>query len=113
MKTCDRSQNNLSYAELQDAWPLLMPSERLESFRLLAQADADEFFLSLNTRHQAELPLTLPVGARCLWMRLLTPDAAADVIQEVPQEARSGLLALLDKVSPTCHRATDANDGAD
>jgi hypothetical protein len=41
-------QNDLYYAELQDAWPLLVPSERLEAFRLLAQADADDFFLSLS-----------------------------------------------------------------
>ena len=33
--------SDLSYAEIQDAWPLLLPSERLEGFRLLAQADAD------------------------------------------------------------------------
>ena len=94
-------QSELSYEELQDAWPLLVPSERLEAFRLLAQADADDFFLSLNARDQAELLLTLPVGERRLWMRLLAPDDAADVIQEAPQEARPGLLALLDEVSRT------------
>jgi magnesium transporter len=92
-------QNDLSYAELQDAWPLLVPSERLEAFRLLAQADADDFFLSLNARDQVELLFALPEKERRLWMRLLAPDDAADVIQEVPQEARPGLLALLDEVS--------------
>jgi magnesium transporter len=92
-------QNDLSYVELQDAWPLLVPSERLEAFRLLAQADADDFFLSLNARDQVELLFALPEGERRLWMRLLAPDDAADVIQEVPQEARPGLLALLDQVS--------------
>jgi magnesium transporter len=92
-------QNDLSYVELQDAWPLLVPGERLEAFRLLAQADADDFFLSLSARDQVELLFALPERERRLWMRLLAPDDAADVIQEVPQEARPGLLALLDEVS--------------
>jgi magnesium transporter len=38
----------------------------------------------------------LPPGERRLWMRLLAPDDAADVIQEAPQEERESLLALLD-----------------
>ena len=81
-------QSDLSYAEIQDAWPLLVPSERLEAFRLFAQADADDFFLSLNARDQAELLLTLPVGERRLWIRLLAPDDTADVIQEAPRKSR-------------------------
>lgn len=64
-------QNELSQAELQDAWPLLLPGNQLEDFRLLAQADADDFFLSLNARNQAELLLALPEGERRLWLRLL------------------------------------------
>jgi magnesium transporter len=94
-------QTELSYEDLLAAWPLLLPRERLEAFRLLAQADADDFFLSLNARDQAELLLTLPVGERRLWMRLLAPDDAADVIQAAPQEARPGLLALLDDATRT------------
>ena len=94
-------QNELSQTELQDAWPLLSPSEQLEGFRLLAPADADDFFLSLNARDQAELLLTLPLGERRLWMRLLAPDDAADVIQEAPQEERARLLVLLDNATRT------------
>jgi magnesium transporter len=94
-------QSDLSYAEIQEAWPLLVPSKRLEGFRLLAQADADDFFLSLNTRDQAELLLTLPVGERRLWIRLLAPDDVADVIQAAPQEEHAGLLALLDDTTRT------------
>jgi magnesium transporter len=93
--------NDLSYTELQDAWPLLSPSERLEGFRLVASADADDFFLSLDARDQAELLLTLPVGERRLWMRLLAPDDAADVIQELPLEEREIFLALLDDTTRT------------
>jgi magnesium transporter len=94
-------QNDLSYAELLEAWPLLSPDERLEGFKLLAQADADDFFLSLNARDQAELLLALPEGERRLWMRLLAPDDAVDVIQAAPQEAHTGLLVLLDDTTRT------------
>src|SRR5215510_4168707 len=94
-------QSDVSYAEIQDAWPLLLPSERLEGFKLLAQADADDFFLSLNARDQAELLLALPEGERRLWMRLLAPDDAVDVIQAAPQEAHAGLLVLLDDTTRT------------
>src|SRR6266508_325355 len=89
-------QNELSQTELQDAWPLLLPGDRLEGFKLLAQADADDFFLSLNARDQAGLLLALPEGERRLWMRLLAPDDAADVIQEAPLDERDSMLALLD-----------------
>lgn len=91
--------NKLSYEELQDAWPLLLTEDRLEGFKLLAQADADDFFLSLSARDQAALLLTLPAGERRLWLRSLAPDDAADVIQEVSQEERAELLALLDEVA--------------
>ncbi len=88
--------NELSQTELQDAWPLLLPSDRLAGFKLLAQAGADDFFLGLNAREQAEMLLALPRGERRLWMRLLAPDDAADVIQAAPQAEHDGLLTLLD-----------------
>jgi magnesium transporter len=94
-------QNELSYEELQEAWPLLLPDDRLEGFRLLARTDAEDFFLSLNARDQAELLLALPERERRLWLRLLAPDDAADVIQEVPQVERAGLLVLLDDTTRT------------
>ncbi|MBI3800040.1 MAG: magnesium transporter [Deltaproteobacteria bacterium] len=94
-------QNELSQTELQDAWPLLLSSDRLEGFKLLAQAEADDFFLSLKARDQAELLLVFPEGERRLWMRLLAPDDAADVIQEAPPAEHAGLLALLDDTTRT------------
>jgi magnesium transporter len=97
----NNTQTELSYEELQEAWPLLSPDDRLAGFKLLVQADADDFFLSLNARDQAELLLALPVGERRLWMRLLAPDDAADVIQEAPHAERAGLLALLDNATRT------------
>jgi magnesium transporter len=93
------STERLSPAELREAWPLLLPEDRLEAFRSLDQAVADDFFLSLSAANQASFIRALPEGERRLWMRLLAPDDAADVIQKVPNEDREALLALLDDVS--------------
>lgn len=90
------SEKNLTSAELYEAWPALSMAERVEGFESLPRHDADDFFLQLSTRDRALLVLVLPQGERRLWMRLLTPDDAADVIQEVPAEERDGLLGLLD-----------------
>jgi magnesium transporter len=87
--------------ELQDSWSLLSSDERLVGFKLLAPADADDFFLSLNAREQVELLFSLPEGERRLWFRLLAPDDAADVIQEAQPEERHRLLALLDEKTRT------------
>ncbi len=82
--------------ELYDAWPALSLDERVEGFEFLQRDQADDFFLQLSARDRAHLVLALPPGERRLWMRLLAPDDAADVIQEAPAEEREGLLALLD-----------------
>jgi magnesium transporter len=85
--------------ELYDAWPALSAEERVEAFELLQRDDADEFFLQLSARDRAELLLSLPVGERRLWMRLLAPDDAADVVQEAPPEDRESILSLLDNLT--------------
>jgi len=97
----NNAQTTLSDEELRATWPFLSPDERLEGFRLLAAADADDFFLGLTTRDQATLLLSLPNGERRLWARVLAPDDAADVIQEAPPEERDSLLALLDDTTRT------------
>ena len=83
-------------SELYEAWPTLSLEERVEGFEYLKRHDADDFFLQLSARDRAELLLALPFGERRLWMRLLAPDDAADVIQEAPLEERESLLSLLD-----------------
>jgi magnesium transporter len=83
-------------SELYEAWPVLSMEERVEGFEFLKPGDADDFFLQLSARDRAQLILALPAGERRLWMRLLAPDDAADVIQEGPPEERESLLALLD-----------------
>ncbi len=91
-KTCTSS-------ELYDAWPLLSMEERIEGFEVLQRDDADNFFLQLSARDRMQLLLALPIGERRLWIRLLAPDDAADVIQEAPAEERDNLLSLLDNSS--------------
>src|SRR4030067_343175 len=88
-------------ADLREAWRLLPPEDRVEGFRALARGDAEDFFLDLSSREQAELESLLPPGERRLWMRLLPPDDAADLIQEADEEERPALLDLLDDVTRT------------
>jgi NitT/TauT family transport system ATP-binding protein len=92
-KTAEKS---FALTELYEAWPVLSIQERVEGFKLLQQDDAEEFFLHLNVRDKAQLILALSLGERRLWMRLLAPDEALDVIQEAPEQEREGLLSLLD-----------------
>src|SRR5947209_989995 len=84
---------------LLETWDSLSEEERFEAFEQIPRAQADDFFLALNPRDQASLILALPEGERRIWMRLLAPDDATDVIQEAPEEDRPGLLSLLDETN--------------
>ena len=90
------ADRNFTPSELYEAWPVLSMEERVEGFEFLTRDDADGFFLQLSARDRAQLILALPPGERRLWMRLLAPDDAADLIQEAPAEERESLLTLLD-----------------
>jgi magnesium transporter len=68
----------------------------MASFRLLPLADAQEFYRELSTRHQYEIISFLPEREQTVWMRLLAPDDAADLLQEAPEQDRPRLLQLLD-----------------
>jgi len=81
---------------LIEHWPALSHSERLERFLSLPRTEADDLFLGVNARDQAELVLSLPEGERRVWMRLLAPDDAADVVQASPAQHRAALLDMLD-----------------
>lgn len=89
----------LSLEELADAWPLLLDEERIELFKELPRADAEEFFFALESRDQAHLLASLPPPEQRSWIRLLPPDDVADLIQEIPPEERDQYLALLDDVT--------------
>jgi magnesium transporter len=90
------SDSDITAAELQDAWPLLSPAERVEAFQLMARAECDAFFLGLATIEQGNILRAMSSGERRLWFRLLAPDDAADVIQDVPARDRIAWLELLD-----------------
>jgi magnesium transporter len=85
--------------ELRAAWPVLSPDERVAGFELLDREQAVEFFLERTERGQAQIIQWLPAGEKRLWLRLLPPDDAADLLQEVPPEERAGLIELLDPVA--------------
>jgi magnesium transporter len=85
-----------SVETLREAWPVLGPDERVEMFAELTRDEAEEFFLTLTARAQAIIIRSCPLGERRLWMRLLPPDDAADVLQEVEVEEREEWLGLLD-----------------
>jgi magnesium transporter len=89
----------LSADDLREGWVLFAPEDRLFGFAQLPRAEADDFFLSLSAREQAELLLALPREDRRSWMRLLPPDDAADLVQAAPHEERDGLLGLLDEAT--------------
>jgi magnesium transporter len=69
---------------------------RARVFKRLERTIAEDFFLALSSRGQAGLILELPEAERRSWLRLLAPDDAADVLQEVPKASREDLLMLLD-----------------
>jgi magnesium transporter len=82
--------------ELLDLWPSLRPLQRLSRFQSLPREQMDNFFLALDARAQSGLLLSLPEGERRLYMRLIAPDDAADLIQESHKSQRQYLLDLLD-----------------
>ena len=88
----------LSEDELRDAWPALSVEERSEGLRLLPRLAAEDLFFGLLPREQAALLRELPDSERRTWMRVLAPDDAADLLQEVGNPAeREKLLGLLDE----------------
>src|SRR5512146_2309944 len=88
--------DQLGSDELRDAWPLLDLDERGDGLRVLPREDAEEFFIQLSPRDQADLLLHFRAGQRRQWMRMLEPDDVADVIQQGGEANRQTLLALLD-----------------
>jgi magnesium transporter len=87
----------LSAEDLRAAWNLLVHEDRIDSFRALDRTEAEDFFLELSARDQAELLFSLPPAERRSWLRLLPMDDAADLIQEAGPGHREELLQLLDE----------------
>jgi len=68
----------------------------LAQFRQLHTGEKANFFLELSAHDQCFLLLGLPEEQRHVWIRVLPPDDAADVIQEAGPNLRDELLGLLD-----------------
>ena len=83
-------------ADLRDAWAVLDAEARVEGFRYLTTAEAEEFFYELGALDRAQLVLNLPAIEQRWWLRGLAPDDVADLVQATPHEERGKLLALLD-----------------
>lgn len=99
-----QTQEQLTAPDLVGIWPILSADERLEGFRLLDPAEAEDFFLTRAALGQSQILLGLAPGERRRWLRMLAPDDAADVLQIVPHEQHAELLALLDE--PVRHEVT-------
>ena len=89
-------ESNLTTDELSEAWHVLSIDERIAGFKSLDPVDADDFFHGLDAPGQADLVQVMREGERRLWMRLLAPDDAADVIQSATEDIRPELLAALE-----------------
>lgn len=85
--------------QLLASWPALSKRRRSEAFQQLPRESADDFFLNLAARDQSELLLALPEGERRIWVRILAPDDAADLIQFAGSANRAYLLELLDSIT--------------
>ncbi|MEB2285713.1 MAG: magnesium transporter [Polyangiaceae bacterium UTPRO1] len=88
--------DTITHDDLVEAWPLLDTTERLQAVALLPRPEAEDLFLTLPTRDQAELVVNMEPAERRMWLRLLAPDDVADLLQEAPAEDRAALLGLLD-----------------
>jgi len=84
---------------LLDTWEDLDGPEQVAAFAALPRGEADDFFLALDARHQLELLRALPPGECRIWLRLLAPDDAADVIQVAKEGEREQLLSELDETT--------------
>lgn len=81
---------------IHDEWSQLNKDKRKNKFNSLNRTDAEELFLNLNASDQCELIGDLSNLEIRSWLRLLAPDDAADLIQEVSVDRKDELLSLLD-----------------
>ena len=81
---------------IHDEWSQLSKEKRKNKFNNLSRTDSEELFLNLNSSDQFELIEEMSNLEIRSWLRLLAPDDAADLIQEVSTERKEDLLSLLD-----------------
>lgn len=86
----------LSLAQLHDQWQEVPYEKRVEYFKKLDIPHAQELFLKLDAEKRASIIRGLNKAEQRVWMRILDPDDAADVIQKVPANERHALIDLFD-----------------
>lgn len=82
---------------IRQIWFGLDRLQRLQLFSTLDSVDAEELFLDLAAPEQLELLEGMPLLNRRVWLRLLAPDDAADLIQCVARADQSDYLSLLEE----------------
>ena len=90
---------SVSSNELLEAWPLLSDEDRKQGFSMLSRIEAEGLFHALPAFDQTQLLLSLEVPETRLWLRVMAPDDAADVIQQCDEEQREVLLSLMDDMT--------------
>ncbi|MQC17059.1 MAG: magnesium transporter [Chloroflexi bacterium] len=81
---------------LLDWWRDLPESEQIDAFLGLSPQEASILFLALETADRVFLLEPQTEQQKRVWLRLLEPDDAADVIQGFEEDEQDGLLSLLD-----------------
>jgi magnesium transporter len=71
----------------------------IKAFKGLAPEKQEGLFLHMKPGQQVDLLLAMPLTERKIWIRMLHPDHAVDVVQHAHVKERAGLLDLLDRVA--------------
>jgi magnesium transporter len=98
--------NTTGLEDLLSEWHQLPKEERFGWFRGLPRNLREDLFLDLSSYEQSELVLAMPPHEQRTWMRVLAPDDAADLIQQVEDEDQRK--ALLDRLDETNRRDVQA-----
>ncbi|TAL29297.1 MAG: magnesium transporter [Alphaproteobacteria bacterium] len=91
-----RSLSETELEKLLAEWGSIPTENHEEIFRKLDKHSSEELFLRLDGHAQAEIFCQLPAFERKSWIRILPPDDAADMIQELAEKDREHALELLD-----------------
>lgn len=79
-----------------EAWALAPTKKKPQIFARMPREEAEDLFLEQGPIGQKEILEGMLPAQRKSWLRLLAPDDAADLLQEVDDETRAAYLALID-----------------
>lgn len=87
---------NTDLTLIRDEWSHLNKEKRKVKFNSLSRTSAEELFLNIGASDQCDLISDFSSLEIRSWLRLLAPDDAADLIQELEAERKEEFLSLLD-----------------